>query len=142
MTDRNAAEEKIHRIGLPIVLTFFASMLIFMFYKGYQIRNHFAFATGRITRIIGPAWGSNKFDIIFEYKVNGEIYGGNNGYNTCNNENEKRLGTLFLKKQFPVVYALKSPSAGTMLLTQDFADKYKFQLPDSVRSYDSILSCK
>lgn len=142
MNDRNAIEEKIRQIGLPIFLTFFGGMLIYMFYKGYQIRNHFALANGRVTRIVGPAWGSNKYDIIFEYEVNGEIYGGNNGYNTCDGQNTKQLGSLFLHKQFPVVYAVKSPSAGFMLLTQDFADKYKFQLPDSVRFYDSILSCK
>ena len=43
-------------------------------------------------------------------------------------------------KQFPGVFAVKSPFGGTMLLTQDFADK--FRLPDSVRFYDSVLTCQ
>jgi len=135
-------DKKIRRIGTPIVLAFFSGMLIFMFYKGYQIRHHFAFTTGRVTRIIGPAWSSTKYDIIFEYKVNEEVYSSNNGYNHCDGQNHSQLRSLLLGKQFPVVYSVKSPSGGAMLLTQDFADKYKFQLPDSVRFYDSVLSCK
>jgi len=123
-----------------MVLAFFAGMLIYMFWNEYEFRYHFAFTTGRVTRIIGPAWGSTKYDIIFEYKANGEVYSGNNGYNKCNGQNTSQLGSLLLHKQFPVVYAIKSPSIGTMLLSQDFANKYKFQLPDSVRFYDSVLS--
>jgi hypothetical protein len=142
MNDLKAVNKKIGRIGTPIALTFLAGMLIYAFYKGYQIRHHFAFTTGSVTRIIGPAWGSTKYDIIYEYKVNGEVYSGNNSYNKCDGQNARQLGSLLLHKQFPVVYAVKSPSGGAMLLTQDYADKYKFQLPDSVRSYDSILSCK
>ncbi len=142
MNDFKAINEKIGRIGTPIVLVFLAGMLIYTFYKVYQIRHHFAFTTGRVTRIIGPAWGSTKYDIIYEYKVNGKVYSSNNGYNKCDGQNSKQLGSLLLHKQFPVVYAVKSPSGGAMLLTQDFADKYKFQLPDSVRFYDSVLSCK
>ena len=142
MNDLKTLDKKIGRIGTPIVLAFFAGMLIYMFYKGYQIRHHFAFTTGRVTRVIGPAWGSTKYDIIYEYKVNGEFYWGHNGYSTCDRQNKAQLGQLFLGKQFAVVYAVRSPSGGTMLFTQDFSDKYKFQLPDSVRFYDSVLSCK
>jgi hypothetical protein len=131
-----------HRIGVAIVVTFFAGMLTYMFYKGYQFRHHVAFTPGRVTRIIGPAWGSTKYDLIFEYNVNGAVYSGNNGYNICDHQNRAQLKSLFLGKWFPVVYAVKSPSGGTMLLNQDFADKYKFQLPDSVRYIDSILSCQ
>jgi hypothetical protein len=141
-TDLKTLDKKIGRIGLPIVLTFFAGMLIYGFYKGYQIRHHFAFTTGWVTRIIGPAWGSTKYDIIYEYNVNGKVYSGNNGYNKCDGQNARQLGALLLHKQFPVVYAVKSPSGGVMLLRQDYADKYKFQLPDSVRFYDSVLSCQ
>ena len=142
VSDFKAVNEKIGRIGKPIVFVFLAGMLMYAFYKGYQIRHHFAFTPGKVTRIVGPAWGSTKFDIIFEYEVNGEVYSGNNGYNKCDGENATQLGSLLLHKQFPVVYAVKSPSGGAMLLTQDYADKYKFQLPDSVRFYDSALSCK
>ena len=142
MADRNTTNKKIGLIGTPIVIAFFAGMLIYMFYKGYQIHHHFAFTTGRVTRIIGPAWGSTKYDIIYEYKVNGEAYSGNSGYNKCDGQNTRQLGSLLLHKQFPVVYAVNSPSGGAILLTQDFADKYNFQLPDSVKFYDSVISCK
>ena len=116
-SDLKTINKKIGRIGTPIVLTFFAGLLTYGFYKGYQIRHHFAFTTGSVTRIIGPAWGSTKYDIIYEYRVNGEVYSGNNAYNKCDGQNARQLGSLLLHKQFPVIYAVKSPSGGTMLLT-------------------------
>ncbi|HTI89834.1 MAG TPA: hypothetical protein VL727_04555 [Puia sp.] len=142
MSDFKTINKKIGDIGLPIVLAFLAIMLIYMFYKIYQIRHHFAFTPGRVTRINLPRWGSSKYTIIFEYKVAGEIYGGNNDYDLCDHQNKADLRALFLGKQFPVVYAVNSPSGGDMLLTQDYADKYKYQLPDSVKFYDSVLSCR
>ena len=66
-SDLKTINKKIGRIGIPIVLFFFAGLLTYGFYKGYQIHHHFAFTTGSVTRIIGPAWGSTKYDIIFEY---------------------------------------------------------------------------
>jgi hypothetical protein len=142
MSDLKAIDKKIGRIGLPVILVFFACMISYGVYKGYQIHHHFAFTTGTVTGIIGPRWGDTKYDIIFEYKVNGEIYSNNDGYSTCEYLSHSKLVSLMVAKQFPVVYATKSPSGGFMLLTQDFANRYKFQLPDSVRFYDSVLSCK
>jgi hypothetical protein len=52
------------------------------------------------------------------------------------------IKALLLGKKFPVVYGTKSPSIGYMLLSQDYADKFKYTLPDSVRYYDSVLNCK
>ena len=39
MNDLKTSDKKIGRIGTPIVLTFFAGMLIYAFYKGYQMIN-------------------------------------------------------------------------------------------------------
>jgi hypothetical protein len=41
-----------------------------------------------------------------------------------------------------VVYGTKSPSGGVMLLNQDYANNFKYQLPDSVMFYDTVLNCK
>lgn len=124
-----------------VFLTLFAFMLTYVFYKGYQIRHHLAFTSGRVTRIYLPRWGSSQFELIYEYTVNGEVYGGNVKYSPCNYPGDADIKSLFLHKTFPVVYAANSPSGGFLVLTQDRADKYHFQLPDSVRSIDAIINC-
>lgn len=114
-----------------------------MLYKGYQFRHHFAFTTGTVTDITPPGYkGSGDYSIVFEYTVNGELYHGNNDLDFCRGQNRKQIGALLLGKRFPVVYGTKSPSGGGMLLSQSFADKFKYILPDSVRYYDSVLYCK
>jgi hypothetical protein len=60
----------------------------------------------------------------------------------CGGQTRKQIEDLLVGKRFPVVYGIKSPTGGGMLLSQDYADKLKYQLPDSVRHYESVLSCK
>ena len=52
------------------------------------------------------------------------------------------IKALLVGKIFPVAYAVESPIAATLLLTQDNADRFKFGLPDSVKFYDSVLTCQ
>ena len=73
MDDFKAINEKIGRIGTPIILVFLASMLAYGFYSWYQIRHYFYF------------------------------------YNRDGDKNYRAN---------------------------------KFQLPDSVKFYDSVISCK
>jgi hypothetical protein len=135
--------KKANKIGGYLALAFLIIMASLAIYKGYQIRHHFSFTTGIVTYITPPGYeSSGDYSIVFEYKINGEVYHGNNNPNFCDGQNREQIKSLLLGKQFPVVYAVKSPSAGTMLLTQDNADRFKYTLPDSVRYYDSILTCK
>jgi hypothetical protein len=132
-----------NKIGARIVVSLFITGLLCMLYKGFQFRRHFAFTTGIVTAITPPGYkGSGDYSIIFEYTVNGELYHGNNNPNFCSSQNMAQIKALLLAKQFPVVYDTKSPSGGFMLLSQDYADKFKCTLPDSVRYYDSVLNCK
>jgi hypothetical protein len=131
------------KTGAYLVVSIFVIGFICMLYKGYQFRQHPAFTTGTVTAITPPGYkGSGDYSIIFAYTVNGELYHGNNDPNFCSGQNIAQIKALLLGKQFPVVYGQKSPSGGTMLLSQDYADKFKYQLPDSVRYYDSVLNCK
>jgi|GEM_PF-3285661 len=135
--------KKKNKIGGYLALAFLIIGFLYMLYKGYQLRHHYAFAVGTVTEITPPGYkSSGDYSILFEYKVNGNIYRGNNNPNFCDGQSREQIKALLLGKQFPVVYGIKSPSAGFMLLDQDYANKYKYTLPDSVRFYDSILNCK
>jgi hypothetical protein len=135
--------KKANKIGGYIALAFLIIGFLYMLYKGYQFRHHFAFTTGTVTYITPPGYkSSGDYSIVFEYKVNGEVYHGNNNPNFCEGQSREQIKALLLGKQFPVAYGIKSPSAGFMLLNQDYANKFKYTLPDSVRYYDSVLTCK
>jgi hypothetical protein len=134
---------KTKRISGMIALTVFIGAFIYMLYAGYQLRRNFKFTEGTITYITPPGWKhSGDYSIVFEYQVQGKVYNGNNNYNYCHGQSMAGMRSLLVGKQFPVVYAVKDPSTGFMLLTQQYANKYKYQLPDSVRFYDSVLTCK
>ncbi|HXB94206.1 MAG TPA: hypothetical protein VNU70_03570 [Puia sp.] len=143
MNDFKMVNTKINKIGGYIAAAILIGLVIFLFYKGYQIRHHFAFTTGRVVEITKPGWrNSGDYSVLFEYVVKGKMYGNNNNYNYCSGQSRAGMKSLLVGKQFPVVYAVKEPSGGFMLLTQQYAEKYKYQLPDSVLYYDSVLTCK
>ena len=122
---------------------FFVFMIGYIFVKGYLLHHHFAFTKGTVTRIIGRGYkGSSDYYVLFEYTVNGEVFHADDGFNYCGGQNMDQVKSLLKGKQFPVVYATKSPSGGAILLRQDFANKFNYTLPDSVKVYDSVLNCK
>lgn len=132
-----------NKIGARIVVSLLIIFCLWMLYEGFEFRRHFAFTTGTITAITPPGYkGSGDYSIIFKYIVNGKFYHGNNDLVFCRGQDRSQIKALLLGKQFAVVYGTRSPSGGTMLLSQDYADKFKYQLPDSVRYYDSVLYCK
>jgi len=132
-----------NKIGARIVVSLFIIAFICMLYKVYQFWHHFAFTTGMVTAITPPGYkSSGDYSIVFVYTVNGELYHGNNNLEYCSGQNMDQIKALLLGKRFPVVYGIKSPSGGALVLSQDYADKFKYQLPDSVRYYDSVLYCK
>jgi hypothetical protein len=132
-----------NKFGARIFVSLFIIGFFYMLYEGFQFRKHFAFTSGTVTAITPPGYkGSGDYSIIFEYTVEGKVYHGNNDPEFCRGQDRAQIKALLLGKRFPVVYGTKSPSGGTMLLSQDYADKFKYQLPDSVRYYDSVLNCK
>ena len=131
------------KVGARIVVSLFVFAFLCMLYKGYNFWHHFAFTTGRVIAITPPGYkGSGDYSIIFEYTVDRENYHGNNDLDFCRGQDRAKIRALLLNKRFPVVYGTKGPSGGVMLLNQKYADKFKYQLPDSVRYYDTVLYCK
>lgn len=141
MNNEEKGKTNAGKVAIAIFLTLFACMLTYVFYKGNQIRRHFAFTSGRVTRIYLPRWGGSQFELLYEYTVNGEVYGGNCKYSPCFYPGDTHIKSLFLHRDFPVVYAANSPSGEFLVLTQDRADKYHYQLPDSVRAIDAMINC-
>jgi len=132
-----------NKVGGYLALSFLIIGCLYMLYKGYEFRHHYAFTAGIVTYITPPGYkSSGDYSIVFEYKVNGEVYHGNNNPNFCDGQSREQIKALLLGKKFPVVYGVKSPSAGFMLLRQDYANKFNYTLPDSVKYYDSVLTCK
>jgi hypothetical protein len=131
------------KVGARIAVSILVVGFLCMLYFGFQFRHHFAITTGTVTSITPPGYkGPGDYSIVFEYTVNGELYHGNNDLEFCRGQDRERLKALLLGKRFPVAYGTKSPSIGYMLLNQEYANKFKFTLPDSVRYYDTVLNCK
>jgi hypothetical protein len=118
-------------------------MVIIGLYKKYLLSHNFAFVTGKVTEITPPGWkSSGDYSVLYEYQVSGKQYRSNNNYNYCGHLGRTKLSALLVGKNFPVAYAVKDASTGIMLLTEENAIQFHYQLPDSVKYYDSVLTCK
>ena len=118
-------------------------MLIVGLYKRYLLKHNFEFVTGKVTEITLPGWkSSGNYSVLYEYQVSGKLYRSNDNYNYCGQLGMNKLRALLVGKNFPVVYAVKDASTGILLLTEEIADRFHYQLPDSVKFYDSVLTCK
>ena len=134
---------KLKRPRKYLVLTFLIIAFLAMIYKAYQFRHNFAFTIGQVIRITPPGYRTTgDYSVLYEYEINNTVYTESNSYNYCGFQNMAQIKALLIGKHFPVAYGTKDPSTGTMLLTQENADIFKYQLPDSLRVYDTILTCK
>jgi hypothetical protein len=136
-------EKKFNKIGGIIAIVFLIVMLIIGLYKRYLLIHNFEFVAGKVTEITLPGWkSSGDYSVLYEYQVSGKLYRSNNNYNYCGKLGLTKLSALLVGKSFPVAYAVKDASTGVLLLTEEGADKFHYKLPDSVKFYDSMLTCK
>jgi hypothetical protein len=143
MSDLKFVNKKINKIGGYIAVGFLIGMLIFIFYKKHQLLHHFTFTSGRVTEITKPGWKNyGDYSILFEYQVNGKRYNANANFKYCQGQSMATANLLLVGKIFPVAYAVETPSVATIILTQENADRFKYVLPDSVKYYDSVLTCQ
>jgi len=135
--------KKLDKIFGPIIAVFLIIGVIYAFYKSDQLHHNYAFAVGTVTEITPSGYENfGDYSVLYEYKVNGQTYRDNNNLKYCSGQNMAQIKVLLIGKQFPVAYGTKDASGGVLLLTQDHADQFKYTLPDSVKYYDSILTCK
>ena len=132
-----------NKIGGIVVLMFFALGILMLFYKRQQFMKNYEFTTGTVVEITGPGYHSTgDYSILYDYCVDNKKYHRNENYNFCSGWDRPKIKLLLVGKQFPVAYSVRDAGTCSMLLTQENADRFKYQLPDSVRYYDSALTCK
>jgi len=143
MDDKKSSRKKLNKIGGYIVVLFLIGMLAFMLLERHRLLHRYEFTMGRVTEITKPGWRNyGDYSILYKYEVNGKEYKANSNFKYCPGQGMASLVSLLVGKQFPVAYAIESPFAADILLTQDNADRFKYILPDSVKFYDSVLTCK
>lgn len=112
-------------------------------FKAHQFKLNYSIAHGNIYKIDGPGWkSSGDYAVLYEYFINGKKFTGNNNYNFCGNLNFENLNTFLKNKTFPVLYSNTDNSQCILILTKSNAQRYNYNLPDSLLVYDSILTCK
>jgi hypothetical protein len=134
--------KKADQVGSIIAIAFALAMLVFIYGNRNLARHNYIIDYGRITAISPPASSGGYYTLFFDYHVNGKIFNGNSKFQFCNKEDIDQIKGLLIGKQFPVVFTKRSPDDGLLLFNQKNADKYDYQLADSIKRYDSILTCK
>lgn len=131
-------------ITRSMVLLFFSTMLFFMFYRKHELLENYKITAGKVTEINRPGWKSyGDFSVHFEYIINGIKYKSDVNYKYCTGLGASKVNSLLVGKYFPIVYAVSDPQTSTILLTIENAARFKtYQLPDSLKRYDSVLHCK
>jgi len=140
---RNSIRQKINSIVGIIGLVVLVGGIILIFYKRHQFLENYKVTTGTVTEITGPGWkSSGDYSVLFEYLVKKKIYHGNENYNYCRGLNLSKVKLLLVGKQFAVAYSANDPGTSTMLITLKNAERFNYQLQDSLIRYDSLLLCK
>ena len=118
-------------------------MIVVGLYKRNQFRKNYAFTAGRIIEVTIPGWkSSGEYSINFKYIANNKEYSSNQEYKYCGDLTMSKVKTLLMGKQFPVAYSISDEGTCIMLLTLKNAEGFKYQLPDSIKMYDAIMTCK
>jgi len=132
-----------NKVGGIAVLMFFALWILMLFYKRHQFLRNYKFTSGIVIEITGPGYHSTgDYSVLYDYWIGNKKYHKDASYNYCRGWSKSKIKSLLVGKQFPVAYSTNDPGVCSILLTQDNADRFKFQLPDSVKFYDSVLTCK
>jgi hypothetical protein len=131
------------------VYSFLFGILAFALYRKQEYLKHYAFTKGRITEVTGRSYkGSGDYSILYSYKVQNKECHKKEEFNYCGDLNMKKLRALLEGREFTVAYSVSSNGVCTMLMTLGNADGLKYNLADSaqfydsLKHYDSILTCK
>ncbi len=112
-------------------------------YKNNQFKGDYKITTGRVNGITSPGWkGYGDYSLLYDYTVNGIRYTSNHNYKLCNGLSKDKVGSLVINKSFPIAYSVKDITQSVMIITQEDATMFNYVIPDSLLSYDSLLTCK
>jgi hypothetical protein len=142
-TESDYMGKKINRICGIIMIFLLVMGVVTAFYKRHIFLKNYKFTVGRVTEITPPGWhSSGDYSVLYEYSLRGRLYKNNMNYNYCRHMSTAKLEVLLVGKSFPIAYAAGDESISSMLLTQENADRFHYQLPDSLKIYDSVITCK
>lgn len=133
---------KITKIVGFSLLAFCIIWIVKGFYDTYQLQNNYKITNGQVTRITNVLRQSDNWNLMYEYNINGKVFSGGGVYPLCGNLTFENLIRLLANKTFPVAYSTKDATQSVMILTKKNAERFDYKMPDSLLSYDSILTCK
>jgi hypothetical protein len=135
--------KKINKIAGIIAAISLIVVVLIGFYKKHQFMEKYEFTSGKIIKVTITGWkSSGDYSVMYEYNVNNMPYLNDQNYNYCGYLNMVTVKSLLEGKEFPVAYSVNSPRTCMMLITLRNAERFHYTFPDSLKKYDSILTCK
>lgn len=124
------------------LLICFAVTVVVSLYGRHQFLNNYKFTSGRVTKVTTPGYkSSGRYNVNYEYFINGKIYYNNTKRDDCPGLDLARLKVLLEGKRFPVAYSAHDVGASSIMMTQEDVDYFHYKFSDSSNTYDSLLHC-
>jgi hypothetical protein len=124
-------------------IAFFVIVGVVIGYRAILLKKDHQLTIGVVTSIDVSGYKSGgDYSINYEYFVNGQKYSDNYNSDFCSGQSIHKLNELLSGRRFPVAYSTRYPGDGVILITEGMAKKYNFVLPDSLKKYDSLVTCK
>lgn len=131
------------KYSIIFVLLFISVVLIYGFFQERKLAVNHLITKATITSVRKPGYRqSGDYTYYYMYFVNGKKYTDGKDGNFCGNQTLFSIRSLLVNKCFPVVYSVANPRWNDLILTSIKAEEFNYQLPDSLKIYDSILTCK
>jgi hypothetical protein len=128
--------------NLPAIL-FFTIVPGLMFYRAWLVKKDHRFTIGVVTSVGEPGYRSTgDYAINYEYYLDGHRHYMNFNSKFCGNLTIHELNERLSGKHVAVAYSTQHPGDCVLLITLEMAEKYHFVMPDSLKVYDSLLTCK
>ena len=119
-------------IGVTFILIAI-SLVGYALFRRHELDNNYRIAIGQVIEITGPGAKSGAdYGLNYIYEVNNKQYSGEISLSLCGNVKMKDVKQFTLKKNFPVAYDTKYPSASIIILSLESAERYKYKMPDSL----------
>ena len=129
-------------ISISIVIILIALFVVVGLFKRNEFEKHYITTSGMITDIVSAgSKNSGDYSVLYEFKVNGHTIQGSCNHYLCGSLTFDYLKGLLRNKSFPILYSTTASSQNVIVLTIKEATRFNFNIPDSIKKYDSIINC-
>ena len=132
----------INIIGGSIFVSVIVIWVINNFNKYDQLSRNFVIAEGIVNQIAPATYKNNNRSIIYEYTIEGKKYLGENSLSLCGDLTNDKVRTLLINQRFPEAYSPNDSSLSIIIITQKDAKRFNYKMTESLRKFDSVLTCK